>query len=179
MKHSFYSKEELLKIGFKKFGDNVLISRNANFYNPENVSMGSNIRIDDFCIFSGNINLGSNIHIGAYTAIYGKLGFIMEDFTGISPRCTFFTAMDDFSGNYLISPMQPEEFTNVTGGKIIMQKFSQVGAGTIVFPNLIIAAGCVVGAMSLVKTSLQEWTIYAGIPVKQIKQRDKQIQNLV
>ena len=30
--NSFYTEEELQKIGFKSFGTNVLISRNAKFY---------------------------------------------------------------------------------------------------------------------------------------------------
>ncbi|MDR2409353.1 MAG: acyltransferase, partial [Bacteroidales bacterium] len=53
--NSFFSKEELKDIGFKSVGDNVLISRKASFYSVSNISIGSNVRIDDFCILSGNI----------------------------------------------------------------------------------------------------------------------------
>ena len=49
---SFYSEKELLSIGFKSYGINVLISRYARFYRPENIVIGDHVRIDDFCILS-------------------------------------------------------------------------------------------------------------------------------
>ena len=75
--------------------------------------------------------------------------------------------------------MQPVEFTNVTGGKVVLKKFSQIGAGCVVFPNLTVEEGVVVGAMSLVKESLSEWMIYAGIPAKYKKLRKQNIKFIV
>ena len=46
---SFYNEEEIVKLGLKKYGKNVLISRKASFYSPELIQLGSNVRIDDFC----------------------------------------------------------------------------------------------------------------------------------
>jgi len=43
----FYSREELEKIGFKSIGENVLISDKTSIYNPQNIEIGSNVRIDD------------------------------------------------------------------------------------------------------------------------------------
>lgn len=48
----FYSREQLEKIGFKSLGKNVLISDKSSIYSPENISIGNNVRIDDFCILS-------------------------------------------------------------------------------------------------------------------------------
>lgn len=82
MKTSFYSEEELKEIGLKSYGKNVLISRNATIYGADKISIGDNVRIDDFCILSGNISLGSYIHIAAYCGLFGgDAGIIMEDFT--------------------------------------------------------------------------------------------------
>ncbi|WP_010663465.1 acyltransferase [Marinilabilia salmonicolor] len=171
---SFYSKKELLQLGFKSIGTrNLQISRFARFYGIDKMTIGNNVRIDDFAILSGNITLGNHVHIGAYSALYGKFGIEMEDFTGISPRTTVFSATDDFSGDYLISPMVPEKYTNVTGGKVIIQKFSQIGAGTIIMPSLTIEEGVTVGAMSFIRKNLIAWHIYAGIPAKKIKPRQK------
>jgi hypothetical protein len=52
---SFLSESELKTIGCLKYGTNVLVSRKASIYNPEQIVLGDNIRIDDFCIFSGHI----------------------------------------------------------------------------------------------------------------------------
>ncbi len=72
--NSFYSKLELDQIGFNKIGNNVLIIRKCSIYSPEFISIGNNVRIDDFCILSGKINLGSQIHIAAFCGLYESKG---------------------------------------------------------------------------------------------------------
>lgn len=170
---SFYSESELLEIGFKSVGKNVKLSRKASIYSPEKISIGNNVRIDDFCILSGTITIGSNIHISAYVALYGAMGIIIEDYSGISPKSVVYSAMDDFSGDYLVGPIHPDGTTNVTGGTVTIKKFVQIGSNTVVFPNLTIGEGVVTGACSLVTRSLNEWGIYYGIPVKRVKERKK------
>jgi len=172
---SFYSHEELSAIGFKSVGSEVFISRHAQFYSPEEMQIGSNVRIDDFCLLSGNIILGNHIHISAYTALYGRFGIEIEDFSGLSPRCTVFSATDDFSGDFLIGPMVNQEFTNVTGGKVLIKKYCQVGSNCVILPNLTINEGVAVGAMSLIIKTLDAWSVYTGIPAKFIKHRNKEL----
>lgn len=175
---SFLTQKELEKIGFKKVGRNVLISKHSSIYSPHEISIGDNVRIDDFCILSGKINVGSFIHISAYSALYGKYGIYMKDFSGVSPRVTIFSASDDFSGHFLIGPMVPNNFTNVTGGTVIINKFCQIGAGCIILPNVKIGEGTAVGAMSLITKNLSAWSIYAGIPAKYLKSRSKYLSKL-
>jgi len=170
----FLSKERLDELGFNSIGENVLISDKCSVYG-RNMSIGNNVRIDDFCILSGNITIGNNIHIGAYCALYGGHGIIMENYTGLSPRCTIFSASDDFSGNYMISPMNPKEFTNVTGAPVVLKKFVQIGSGTVIMPGVILNEGSAVGAMSFVKKCVSEWEIWAGNPLCLIKERSKKI----
>jgi galactoside O-acetyltransferase len=86
--------------------------------------------------------------------------------------------MDDFSGKYLIGPIHPNELTNVTGGKIILKQYSQIGAHCVVFPDITIGEGSVVGACSLITKSLDDWGIFAGIPAKWIKPRERKIKNI-
>lgn len=169
----FYTKAELSELGLKSYGNNVLISRKCSIYSPEKISIGDNVRIDDFCILSGNITLHSNIHIAAYCALYGSKGIVLEDYTGLSPRTTIFSATDDFSGDYLISPMSPTQYTNVTGGLVLIKRHAQIGAGCVILPNLVVNEGVAVGAMSLITKDLEEWGIYAGIPTKRLKDRKK------
>lgn len=172
-KTSFYSEEELACLGLKSYGSHVLISRCCNIYSPEKISIGDNVRIDDFCILSGCIEIGSNIHISAFVAIYGKYGVVLEDYTGISPRSTIYSAMDDFGGDYLIGPIHDDTFTHITGGVVRLCKYSQIGANVVVFPNVTINEGSVVGACSLVKSSLNSWGIYWGNPVCRHRDRKK------
>ena len=69
--NSFYTREELLSLGIKSVGENVYISRKSSFYGCSEISIGSNVRIDDFCILSGKIEICDFVHISAYVALYG------------------------------------------------------------------------------------------------------------
>ena len=180
MKTSFYTPEELAQLGLRSYGENVRISRYAQIYSPEKISIGDNVRIDDFCILSGNITIGSHIHIAAYCALYGAdYGIIMEDYTGLSARATIYAAMDDFSGDYLIGPIHEDKSINVTGGLVQICKYAQIGAGGLVFPSVCVGEGTVLGAMSMAKQALVPWSIYAGIPAKKIKNRSKGLLDLM
>lgn len=53
--NSFYSSEELKNLGLKSMGEHVLISRNCCIYGADHISIGHDVRIDDFCVISGNI----------------------------------------------------------------------------------------------------------------------------
>lgn len=170
--NTFFYNDELKQIGLKSYGNNVLISRKVSIYNPELIEIGDYVRIDDFCILSGRIKLGSFIHISAFCALYGKYGIILESFTGISTRTTIYSAIDDFSGDFLIGPLFPDSLRNIIKGEVILERFVQIGANCVVFPNLSIGEGTVVGALSLVNKTLDKWSIYAGIPVKKLKARN-------
>lgn len=176
---SFYSKEELTKINFLSLGENVLISKKASIYSPETISIGDNVRIDDFVILSGNIQIGSHVHISAYSALYGKGGIVLNDFSGCSARTIIYSASDDFSGEFMIGAVIPEQYTHVICKKVIINKYVQLGANTIVMPGVNIDEGSVTGALSFVNKSLGKWGIYCGIPAEKIRNRSKKMLKLV
>ena len=175
---SYLSKQELLEMGFAQLGENILISRFARFYARDKISIGNNVRIDDFCILSGNIVLHDYIHISAGCYLYGASGIELFSFSGLSPGTKVFSASDDFSGNYMVGPMVGEAYTNVKGGKVTFMKYVQIGAGSVIFPALTVHEGASVGAMSLVTRDIPEWQIFAGIPAKFVKTRERKIIDL-
>jgi acetyltransferase-like isoleucine patch superfamily enzyme len=174
MKASFLTSEEIEDLNLLSVGENVKISRFARFYG-NNIRIGNNVRIDDFCILSGEISIGSFVHISAYTALYGRFGIEIDDFAGLSPRCTVFSASDDFTGNFFIGPIIDPKYTNVTGGKVTIGKYSQIGAGCIILPQVTIEEGVAIGAMSLINTNIESWKIAFGIPARIIKNRSKSL----
>lgn len=171
---SFYSEEELSKLGLRCYGKNVMISRKSSLYSPGKISIGDNVRIDDFCILSGNIRLGNCIHIAAYCALFGGAeGIEFRDYSGLSARGVVYAESDDYCGDYITNPTVPKEMRHVISGKVVFCEYSIVGAGCIVLPGCILNEGVAVGAMSLVNKSLDEWGIYAGVPAKRLKDRKK------
>ena len=177
--NSFFNEEELKEIGFKKIGTNVKISKRASIYLPNKIEIGNNVRIDDFCLLSGNIVIKNNVHISAYTALYGGGRIEIGNFSGCSARCTLISASDDFSGNYMVGVTIPDDYKNVDKGEIVLRDYVQLGANSVVMPNVIINEGTVTGAMTFVNKDLDKWGIYIGIPAKRIKDRSKNMLKLV
>lgn len=177
--NSFYSHDELSALGFESIGHDVLISRYARIYNPSTMKIGNNVRIDDFCILSGNIEIGDNVHISAYVALYGKAGIEIHDYAGISAQTILYSETDDFSGKYLVGPMHPFSKRKIQQGKIVVGKYAQIGSSCVVFPLVEIGEGAAVGAMSLVRESLEPWSINFGIPARYIKPRSKAMLELI
>lgn len=176
---SFYSEEELLKIGFKSLGKNVKISRKSSIYGASNIEIGNNVRIDDFTILSGNIKLDNFIHIAALSALFaGDEGIRMKNFSTISSKVTIYAISDDYTGNFMTNPTISERFTNVISEKVIIEKHVIIGSGSTILPGVIINEGVAVGAMSLVNRSLKEWGVYAGVPAIFLKNRKKNLLDL-
>lgn len=176
---SFYSREELLAIGFRSVGDNVKLSRKTSIYSPDRIVIGNNVRIDDFCILSGHITMGNYIHIAASCLLFGgNDGIVLEDYTGISSRSAVYAESDDYSGECFTNPMLPMEFRKIIGGGVVIKKHAIIGTGCSIMPGVIIGEGCAIGSMSLVNKSQDDWGISVGIPCKRIKARSKGVLDL-
>ena len=174
---SFYNLSELAQLGLKKYGSNVLISRYARFYNPHNLEIGSNVRIDDFCVISAGvgIKIGDYVHVSCYSGLWGNRGLTISDYCNISIGTRILTETDDYGGQSLVGSSFPLKYRKLSGGPMILHPFVNLGMNTIILPIPEIPEGVVIGASSLVAKPLQPWTIYAGIPVKPIKPRVKDI----
>lgn len=174
----FYDSSELSKLGLKSVGKNVLISDKCSIYNPSNISIGDNVRIDDFCVISagvGGIHIGNYVHIAVYCSLIGDGKIILEDFSAISSRVSVYSSTDDYSGEFMTNPMIDKEYRNVISGDVRIGKHVIIGAGSIILPNVDIGNFSSVGAMSLVNKNVEECKIVAGIPIKVIKNRSKKL----
>ena len=169
---NFYTEQELKQLGFRRCGSDVHISRKCSIYGAEEIVIGDHVRIDDFTILSGKITIGNYVHISAFCVLYGRFGIEIGNFCGISPHSMLFSASDDFSGSYMISPLVPDELTNLTKGKISMQDYCQVGAASMVMPGVTMHEGSVCGAYTFVNHSLERWTINIGVPARFLRARD-------
>ena len=172
--NSFYNEAELQNLGFKKIGIGAQISKKASFYGPENMTIGDNVRIDDFCLLSGKAVLGNYIHIAAYSAIFGSTaGVSIGDFSTLSSRCTVYALSDDYSGETMTNPTVPSELKNVTEASVTIGRHVIVGAGSTILPGADIGDGVALGAHSLLTKPAESWHVYVGSPAKILKQRSR------
>lgn len=167
---------------FKSQGACCQISDKASFYGNGRIEIGDNVRIDDFCILSageGGIKIGSNVHIACHTSIIGAGRIEIEDYAMIGGHSAIYSSTDDFSGNYLIGPNIDKRLTNVISKPVVFKKHSVIGSHCVVMPGVTINEGAAVGAMSLVKKDLDEFTIYGGNPLRLIRARKTGLKQLI
>lgn len=176
----FLTNDEIKKIGFKSVGENVLISDKATFYRPERISIGNNVRIDDFCVLANNIVLHNNVFVGLYTCILSGPNSLIRmcDFSTLAYRCMILSNSDDYSGFAMTNPTIPDKYRLVTEKSITIGKHCVIGTGSTILPGSNIAEGTSIGAMSLVTKPTESWHIYCGIPAKPIAMREKKILEL-
>lgn len=174
---SFYTQKELQDLGFKFVGENVLVSRKASIYGIQNISIGDNSRIDDFCVLSssdnGEIKIGKNVHIAVYSSLIGQEIIELDDFSNISSRVSIYSSSDDFSGEWMTNPTVDSEFTNVISKPVILNKHVIIGSGAIILPGVTLGVGVAVGALSLVTKTFEPNVLVFGCPAKIIKKRNE------
>ena len=172
-----YTDEELELLGLKSFGKNTLISKNAKIYNPKQLSVGDNVRIDDFSILTGDIELGSYVHIGSFCMLSGRYEITMKNFTALAARVSIYTGNDDYSnGTSLTNPTIPDKFHKIIKGKVILEEHVLIGAGCIILPGAHLNKGITTGAHSLIQGKEYEgWNLYVGNPIRKLKKRPRDI----
>ncbi|MBT8571648.1 acyltransferase [Polynucleobacter paneuropaeus] len=178
---NFLNQEQIQGLGFASIGSNVYISSRASFYNCSQISIGSNVRIDDFCVISSGkrgVNIGSNIHIGVSSTLIGAGRITLSDFCNISSKVSIYSSNDDYSGETMSNPMVPEMYKNVNNDDVYIGRHVIVGCSSVILPGIVIEDGAVIGALSLVKKNCSYFGIYAGSPAKYIKERSRKLLDL-
>jgi len=159
----------------KYCGKNVIIGKTARIRYPELVSIGDNCIIDDFTYISTPLELKGNIHISSGCKIIGGKNskVTIDEYSTLSPGVVLVAGSDDYVGG-IATPMVANEFKgDIVIGSICLGRHCVVGSNTVVLPNVVFGEGAAVGALSLVKNDLNPWILYAGIPAKEIKNRNK------
>ena len=169
------------QMGLASLGENVQISDRASFYNPSKISLGNNIRMDDFCVVSaglGGITMGNYIHIAVFSLLIGAGKITLSDFSNISSRVSIYSSNDDYSGSTMTNPTLPAQFTGVTCADVFLDKHVIIGSGSVILPGVILEEGVAVGALSLIKKNCSAFGIYVGNPARRIKERKRDLLEL-
>ena len=175
------SREAVEKMGFASIGENVQISDSASFYNVSKITLGNNVRVDDFCVLSaglGGIIIGNHIHIAVFTLMIGAGKITLSDFCNISSRVSIYSSNDDYSGSVMTNPTLPTQFTGVTSADVSLGKHVIVGSGSVILPGANLEEGVAIGALSLVTNECKAFGIYAGTPARRIKDRKRNLLEL-
>lgn len=133
----------LLRLFGAKIGEKVLICSGVHVWFPWYLSIGECSAIGR----SVELYNYANIYIGSHTVI-SQYSYI----------CTA-------SHDYLSESM------DFFAKSITIGDYVWVAAGAMICPGVTVSSGAVVGAKSLVASDLDEWSIYAGVPARKIRDR--------
>jgi acetyltransferase-like isoleucine patch superfamily enzyme len=173
---AYFTQDQLLQLRFKLLGSNVKISDKASIYDCNQIEIGNNSRIDDFCVISGKLKIGRNVHITPFCLISGGMpGITIEDFSTLAYGVKVFSQSDDYSGKSMVNSTIPEYFKKEIMRSVLIERQSIIGAGSIIMPGVTVAVGSSIGANSLVLKSTNPWDVCVGSPAKKIKERKKEL----
>lgn len=111
--------------------------------------------------------IGSKVYIGERLLVIDELSdtnnLFIGDRVAIAPCVILITSSEpNFS--------KIKHHLKVEKGPIHIKNDAWIGAGSIIFPNVIVGEGAVVGAGAVVKRNVDPYTIVVGIPAKKISE---------
>ena len=160
----------------KRIGKNVIIGKTVRIRYPELVEIGDNVIIDDFTYISTALVIDDNVHIASGCKFIGGRGALIKigEFSTLAPNVVLAAGSDDYISG-IASPLVSAEYKgNFEIGTIEIGRHCIIGANSTVLPNVVFLDGGSVGAQSLVKTDIKEWTLQAGVPARYLKNRNRQ-----
>lgn len=179
----YYTNEELLEMGFASVGENVRISRTATLYNCHRITIGSNVRIDNFCTIAlsgqATLKIGNYVHISAYNFFNGAADLTIEDFVTTAPFVSIFTSTDDYSGSFLTGGVVPRHLIGTISASVLVKSHCIIGTHSSLMPGVMLDTATSVGAYSMVKKNTDPFTVVAGVPASVIRKRKKDLLSLV
>ncbi|MCL4247142.1 MAG: acyltransferase [Anaerolineae bacterium] len=159
----------------KHLGQGVKVYDLAKLVRPEVIEIGEGTQIDDFCFINGGegIIIGCFNHICSFVTIIGGGRLITENYVGISAGCRIVTGTQHYGDGKRMVPVVPLEQQEIIRGIVILKKDCFLGSNAIVYPNVTVGEGAIIGAGSLVTKNVEPWTINVGVPCRVVGTRPK------
>ena len=133
------------------------------------VALSNNVRISPFVFIDsggGSIAIGSNCSINPFCAIYGHGGLTIGNFVRIAAGTVIIPANHRF--DELGIPISRQGL-NLKGIQIDDDVW--IGSGCRILDGVHIGTGCVIGAGSVVTSSLPSNSVSVGVPARVIRYR--------
>lgn len=142
-------------------GNNFRLGYSSELLNPQHFSIGDNFFTGPYCYFVTNKN--NPIQIGNHV-MFG-------------PSCKIIGG--DHNIHYNKNHMYFNQEIDHMHSKIVIEDGVWIGADTILLSGAHIGEGAVIGAMSLVRSSVPPYCIAVGIPAKKFRRRFDSPEDLI
>ena len=111
------------------------------------------------------ISIGEKCIIGNKAILDGRYGLIIGDNVNLGTRVTIWTAQHDYNSS---------SFEGI-GSRVEICDYVWIASEATIMPGVIIGEGAVIAAKSLVTKNVNPYSVVAGIPAKEIAQRNKNL----
>ena len=152
-------------------GPRTKISRHSSLrlYGGGSIKLGSNCRVMDYALilsYGGAVEIGDDCSINPFCVLYGHGGLKIGNGVRIASHTVMVPANHTFENLEIPIWRQPE-----TRRGIVIEDDVWIGAGCKILDGVRIGRGSVIGAGAVVKDSLPEYSIAAGVPARVIRNR--------
>lgn len=159
---NFYSRDELLAIGFSHVGVDTRVSRRATFYATSG-RLGDRVRIDDTAILTGHVELGDDVHVSPFSFLGGTGGkIVMGNGSGISTHVSIFTKSDDYG-------RQTEDHCEKLQGDVDIGENSIFGAQCVILPGSLVGENCKIGVGCVIQGVIAPGSRVISASIKTVK----------
>ena len=185
---------EYYRSKFRSMGENVTIGKGVNIINPQFISVGNNVQINDGCTLiargeqgitlgdgvrlqhrvyldtersvDGYIKIGKGVYIGTGTTLFGHMGLEIGDDCLLAQNISLTPYSHIFDDPSRIIYSQGGHCKKVTIGNDVY-----IGMGCCVMYSGDIGEGSVIGAHSTVVKPIPPYSVAVGTPARVIKER--------
>lgn len=137
------------------------------------ITIGARSVIDSFVKFKpaggiGDVIIGTDCVINSGCVLYTGNGITIGNGVAIAANCTFAPTNHEF--NDPNHPIREQGFRPSKGG-ILVEDDVWIGANCVLLDGAKLGKGSVIGAGSIIRGTIEPYTVYAGNPLKKIGTR--------
>jgi acetyltransferase-like isoleucine patch superfamily enzyme len=161
------------RLAFREMGRDVTIHDWVRIVGAEHTTIGSHVLIDDFVFLDGRggLQIGSWVHISMFASIHGGGAARIGDFSNIAAGARVLTGADTFDGTALVGAPIPDRYRRVRRGLVVLEDHVVVGANAVVFPDVTVGQGAILGAGAVATSDIPPWIVAVGAPARAIRKR--------
>ncbi|MGD9507345.1 MAG: DapH/DapD/GlmU-related protein [Geminicoccaceae bacterium] len=186
---------------FRRCGRGVVFGRDLVVRNGHRISLGDNVILDDGCVIDGRgagpagveigdrtilgrgvsiqakigpIRVGSDSDIGMHSVIHSQGGVEIGNEVVLGGGCKISGGVFQTDRRSGAAGMGAREQTRWTKGPIRIGDRCLVGFGSLFLDGVEVGEGAVIGAGSVMISSVPAWSVVAGVPGRVLRMRDEE-----
>ena len=157
---------------FRILGEGVIIEDGVLVFHPENITIHNYVYIGHQTILKGyykdEMIIGEGCWIGQQCFLHSAGGITIGKAVGIGPGVKIITSVHEDLQNNLPLIHQKLRF-----GQVVIGDGADIGTGAIILPGVTIGEGAIIGAGSVVSNDIEPYSVYAGVPARFLRFRNK------